>query len=191
MPTIRKTNLMLTSLSRYAGGREVTMPKITVKPPIIFARIPSGVSFASRSEDRIYVTSDNSKQLGAFLFQFLHINYVPDYVPTDLKQSCFKGVIDGFLLSIKTNETVEMKSIKKHVSTSKNYFSINLSDSLNLHFITQPYELPAGLDLISKAWAVFEMRLDRKLIVDRTGSPIDRLESYLRNFTFEEQKKSI
>jgi hypothetical protein len=178
-------SIMLTNLSRYAGPRMMEMPKIMVNRPIVFARISSGISFASRSRDKIYVSSESPELFGPYLSRFLHQKYVPDHIPAENKSTCFKSDIDNFLRAIKERNIKRKGFFGENTSTSRNNFSTNLSDSLRLYFITEPRIMPAGLDLISKAWALFEMAPETKLrSTDGNESPIDRLEQRLRNFIF-------
>ncbi len=174
---LRTERLMLTPLSRYAGPKEMIMPKITVNHPVIIARIPSKVFFASRTEDRIYVTSETPELLGGSLFKFLNredVNYAPSYIPLHHKASYFQTVIDRFLQRIEEQDIEKPIPSGKNPKTPLNCFSLNLSNSILLQFLVRPEEIPGGLHFISKAWAVFHGEI----------SFLDKLEKDLRNFVF-------
>lgn len=184
----RVESLMLTHLSRYSGPKEMVMPKITVNHPLIMARIPSKVSFASRSEDRIYVTSETPELLAGSIFKFLNqenVNYAPNYIPLEHKADYFKTATDRFLKNMEELDTERKTRFLKDENTPINFYFINLSNSLRLQFLIRPEEMPDGLNFISRAWALFQLASETRLgSSDKIESPLDKLEKDLRDFVF-------
>jgi hypothetical protein len=180
----KKTNttLMHIDLSHYLGRNEIDLPKIKINPPIVLARVRSGASFASKFEDKIYITSKSPKLLGDFLFQFLHPTYVPECIPKTFEIPYFKKDINDILHTI---DSTEKLGYKANNNTAGSYSAADLADSLMMHFTMRPEEMPDGLNFISRAWVFFEVpSANRFKIPLGDASPIDRLESRLRAFAF-------
>jgi hypothetical protein len=177
-----RTTLMHIDLTHYLGRTEIDLPKMKINPPIVLARVRSGASFASRSDDKIYISSKSPKLLGDFLFQFLHPTYVPEYIPKNFEIPYFKKDINDILHTI---YSTEKPGYKANDNTAGRYSAVNLADSLMMNFTMRPEEMPDGLNFISRAWVFFEVSsADRFKIPLGDVSPIDRLESRLRAFAF-------
>ncbi len=170
--------LLATNIVNYRNLIRAQLPEINVKHPFIFCRIHSeGTSVP----DQILLTATDAANLKNALFNLLIPNYLPPYVSKQRGDRFLISELGRFLEAIELQQNYSEINLR---GISRTNMPLHLNDDISIKLVAHK-DIPANLDLISKAWAEFSLHLSAyprlRGYIER-NAPIDHFYESLSRF---------